>query len=229
MTPIPCHSHNDYQQQVPLYDALNAGCMSLEADIWLQDNDLVIGHEQDTPDPLRTLQSLYLDPLVSSFGDRNPSLDLAAASTDHPEGILKATSPLDALNLLTRFNGIRMVQGPITVVVSGTTEFFKTIVTTTDRTVFFDAPLDHLWDDNAPSNTKGYNQNNSFYACTSFARSIGQPSLIGGLSNEQVNAMKAQIEEAHQRGLKVWYWDTPGERMYIGCNTLTQGCLKLET
>ena len=33
VTPIPCHSHNDYWRRVPLYDALRWGCTGVEADV----------------------------------------------------------------------------------------------------------------------------------------------------------------------------------------------------
>lgn len=227
---------------MPLYDALNAGCTSLEADVWLQDDDLFIGHEQDSLDPLRTLQSLYLDPLLSILGDRNPNLDLAGESTDHQEEdlqgiyqtdpsvsltllidlktdsaptlpiLIEQLSSLHAHNLLTCFDGTRIVHGPITVVASGTTDFETILINTKGRIVFFDAPLDHLGDEDSPSSAEGYNKNNSFYASASFAESIGRPSLFGDLSNEQVDTIKAQIEGAHRKGLKARYWDTPGER-----------------
>jgi hypothetical protein len=33
--PVGCHSHNDYWRRVPLYSALQAGCIGVEADVWL--------------------------------------------------------------------------------------------------------------------------------------------------------------------------------------------------
>jgi hypothetical protein len=64
--PIPCHSHNDYRRTVPLFDALSAGCTSVEADIWLTGNDteLYVGHNRRSLSEKRTLRSLYLDPLI---------------------------------------------------------------------------------------------------------------------------------------------------------------------
>ena len=56
------HAHNDYEHQRPLFDALSHGFRSVEADVWLVDGDLCIGH--DAPDCSRTLESLYLEPLA---------------------------------------------------------------------------------------------------------------------------------------------------------------------
>ncbi|KAL8754869.1 MAG: hypothetical protein Q9199_004032 [Rusavskia elegans] len=69
--PIPCHSHNDYERQVPLYDALQAGCISVEADVWLRDDNLLVGHTQNSLTAARTLQSLYLEPLLSILTRQN--------------------------------------------------------------------------------------------------------------------------------------------------------------
>lgn len=41
--PIPCHSHNDYWRRIPVFDAIHWGCTSIEADVWLFDDDLFVG------------------------------------------------------------------------------------------------------------------------------------------------------------------------------------------
>lgn len=55
------HAHNDYEHGRPLFDALQHGFTSVEADVWLVDGGLYIGH--DGPDMSRTLEATYLDPL----------------------------------------------------------------------------------------------------------------------------------------------------------------------
>ncbi|MBC6611354.1 hypothetical protein H8B15_10490 [Hymenobacter sp. BT507] len=57
------HSHNDYWRPHPLFDALQLGFKSVEADVFLIDSTLQVGHERAALRPDRTLQSLYLDPL----------------------------------------------------------------------------------------------------------------------------------------------------------------------
>lgn len=60
---IQAHSHNDYEHQRPLLDALDHGFCSVEADVWLVDGQLLVAHDRDKVKPDRTLQALYLDPL----------------------------------------------------------------------------------------------------------------------------------------------------------------------
>ncbi len=57
------HAHNDYEHQRPLFDALDRGFCSVEADIFLTDGQLLIGHLRTDLRPGRTLEKLYLDPL----------------------------------------------------------------------------------------------------------------------------------------------------------------------
>lgn len=58
------HSHNDYEQNVPFWKSLSAGVSSIEADVFLQDKKLLVGHTAKQLTTERTLQSLYLDPLA---------------------------------------------------------------------------------------------------------------------------------------------------------------------
>jgi hypothetical protein len=64
--PVPLtrvHAHNDYEHKRPLFDALDHGFCSVEADIYLVDGQLLVAHERSQVKPERTLQALYLDPL----------------------------------------------------------------------------------------------------------------------------------------------------------------------
>lgn len=57
------HAHNDYLHARPLFDALENGFASVEADIFLVDGELLVAHEPSELSPDRTLSGLYLDPL----------------------------------------------------------------------------------------------------------------------------------------------------------------------
>ncbi|KAL8737194.1 MAG: hypothetical protein Q9181_001920 [Wetmoreana brouardii] len=234
--PISCHSHNDYERQVPLYEALNVGCTSVEADIWLRDQDLLVGHTEDSLTPARTLRSLYLNPLLSILNCQNPGLvhtsglgrsltpqgvytssphtsvalliDLKTSSADALPVLQDQLSSLRSQHFLTYFNGTDLIQGPMTVVSTGNTDFHTLISNTTYRDVFFDAPLDHLWGEDSPTDATLYNDENSYYASVSFASSIGK-TWLGTLVPQQVYKIRGQIKGAHEKGLKVRYWDTP--------------------
>jgi hypothetical protein len=57
------HAHNDYQHHRPLFDALDRGFCSVEADVFLVKGELLVGHTWFDLRPDRTLEKLYLRPL----------------------------------------------------------------------------------------------------------------------------------------------------------------------
>lgn len=57
------HAHNDYGHDRPLYDALDHGFNSVEADVLLVDDDLYVAHNAREVTPDKTLRLLYLEPL----------------------------------------------------------------------------------------------------------------------------------------------------------------------
>jgi hypothetical protein len=60
---IHAHAHNDYEHKRPLFDALDHGFCSVEADVFVVKDQLLVGHEEKDLQPGRTLEKLYLDPL----------------------------------------------------------------------------------------------------------------------------------------------------------------------
>lgn len=57
------HSHNDYEQKVPFWLAYNEGFGSIEADIFLRHDSLVVAHNERELALQRTLEAYYLEPL----------------------------------------------------------------------------------------------------------------------------------------------------------------------
>lgn len=61
---VNAHAHNDYEHVHPLFDALNNGFTSIEADVYLIDGRLLVSHDRPTA-AAKTLEALYLKPLDS--------------------------------------------------------------------------------------------------------------------------------------------------------------------
>ncbi|KAL8677591.1 MAG: hypothetical protein Q9186_006000 [Xanthomendoza sp. 1 TL-2023] len=172
--PVPCHSHNDYWRRVPLYSAIEAGCISVEADVWLFDKQLYVGHSLASLTPNRTLASLYVDPLLHILEKQNPTTRF------HPDGnqsqhgvfdtvpeqsltllidfktsgsalfpyVVAALEPLRSSGHLTHRNGTQIVSRPITVIGTGNTPFnlVNSDLTNPHLDIFFDAPLAAMWE-----------------------------------------------------------------------------------
>lgn len=233
--PIPCHSHNDYWRRVPLFDALAAGCTGVEADVWLKDDDLLVGHSKGSLTSSRTLRTLYIDPLFGILARQNPKSELG--EDESRQGIFETNTstpltllidiksdpastwplivdqlePLRSRGFLTHFNGSVLVTGLVTIVGTGNTklDLITSKETNPHGDIFFDTPLDELWgDEEKTANASRYTAENSYYASVSFAEAIGSP-WLGVLKPSQVDIIRGQVQEASKRGLKARYWDTP--------------------
>jgi glycerophosphoryl diester phosphodiesterase len=128
-TPLPqAHSHNDYLHARPLLDALDQGFCSVEADIWLVGEKLLVAHDLREVKPERTLEALYLDPLAARV-KRNGG----RVHADGPQFTLMIDVKSDATNtyralavvleryasMLTRFRGDRAESNAVTIIISG--------------------------------------------------------------------------------------------------------------
>lgn len=170
IVPIPVHSHNDYWRRIPLFEALHYGCIGVEADVWYFDDDLYVGHNTASLTRNRTFQNLYVNPIIDLLDKMNPQTDFSTASrhgvfdtdaeqtlvllvdlkTDGAMTLPIVEQQLDGLRskgYLTYFNGTNVVPGVVTVVGTGNTPFDLLISNSTYRDIFFDAPLDRLWED----------------------------------------------------------------------------------
>ena len=257
--PVPCHSHNDYWRPRPLLDALAVGCSSVEADVWLFDGQLYIGHGLVSVDRNKSLRTMYLEPLLRMLESRatpetaySPTLGKPEIFDQQPNQTLvllvefknngleafqylnQDLEPFRAKDYLTYHDGEKRVNGPITVVVTGQEAPFHAILdNSTHRDIFFDAPLQNLWQpprlplpnfdertlvmdygsamadglQPAIKSPEPYNEN-SFYASASFRSTVGYV-WRGHLSSRQMRIIRGQIRGARSRGLKARYWDNP--------------------
>lgn len=57
------HSHNDYEQKIPFWYALGAGAQSIEADVFLENGELFVAHNQKDISKARSFENLYLKPI----------------------------------------------------------------------------------------------------------------------------------------------------------------------
>ncbi|MCB9208146.1 MAG: hypothetical protein H6609_02115 [Ignavibacteriales bacterium] len=68
---LKIHSHNNYEQKIPLFDALKNCAKSIEADVHLKNDSLFVAHDNDEIEKVKTLEKLYLEPLAKILDDKN--------------------------------------------------------------------------------------------------------------------------------------------------------------
>lgn len=114
--------------------------------------------------------------------------------------VLEALAPLRERNWLTTVNGSTITPGPVTVIGTGSTPL-ELIAPVQVRDYFFDGSLPDI-------EAKNITRAVSPIASTSFLEEIGE---IRGteLSSVQKRTLEGHIKSAHDRGIKVRYWDLP--------------------
>lgn len=125
---VHAHAHNDYLHRRPLFDALDHGFTSVEADVYLVDGELLVAHTRAVLDPARTLRKLYLEPLrekVRQSGGRvwpgGPTLTLLIDIKADGEAAYRTLAKLlaDFDDMISVVRNGRFQEKAVTVVVSG--------------------------------------------------------------------------------------------------------------
>ena len=92
------HAHNDYQKPEPLINALRYKVFTIEADIYLLDNKILVAHDKKELATAPTLDSLYLQPIIKLFKqhkgaistDKNYAPALMIDIKENGEGVIAA-------------------------------------------------------------------------------------------------------------------------------------------
>lgn len=221
------HSHNDYWRPLPLYSALAAGAISIEADVWLYNGTLHVGHEQSALTDARTFDSLYIEPLLCILKGQNPDSRFVTAQTKNgvfdtansqtiylfvdvktPGNttwpyVVKALQPLRDAGYLTAYNGTGITPGAVTVIGTGNTPLDQ-VQPVNNRDYFWDGPLATL-----NSTFSNITKEVSPIASVSFKSQFGEVRQQQ-MNSTQTTLLQEQIAVAHNKGMLVRYWDQPG-------------------
>ncbi|MBO9204482.1 MULTISPECIES: PI-PLC domain-containing protein [Niastella] len=73
-TTANAHAHNDYQHEPPLVTAYNSKFGSIEVDLFLNDNDLIVAHTEKDVINNKRFEDLYVKPLVEYIKANNGNI-----------------------------------------------------------------------------------------------------------------------------------------------------------
>lgn len=230
IVPKAIHSHNDYWREVPLLTAISHGVASVEADVWLVNGTLYVGHEAAALTPNRTFASLYIEPLLHILALQNPQdpfttnqtspngvfdtssglplqllVDIKTDGNETLPAVLKALEPLRSKGYLTTFANGTLSTSAITVVGTGNSPL-EGVKALEPRDYFFDAPLTQLTD---PSLNTTWGPSLSPIASTDWDVAVGWNG-IGNISEAQLGNLTKFVQDAHAVGITARYWDLPG-------------------
>ncbi|MEX3103998.1 MULTISPECIES: phosphatidylinositol-specific phospholipase C/glycerophosphodiester phosphodiesterase family protein [unclassified Streptomyces] len=204
------HAHNDYEHTRPLFDALDHRFGSVEADIFLVGDQLLIGHEVSDLDPTRTLESLYLEPLAARVranhgsvyrGWRQPVQLLIDIKTEGSSTYLELDRHLRRYpGLFTTYAHGRVRKGAVTAVVSGDRAARGPLEAQAFRRAFYDGRLADLGTA-APASLAPLISDNWTLNFTWLG--------VGPFPEAERQRLRGIVSAAHERGQKVRFWATP--------------------
>ena len=205
---VRAHAHNDYYHKRPLLDALASGFCSVEADLFLKDDTLLVGHSRFELKKERTLESLYLAPLAkrvkanggSVYKTKAPFHLMIDFKTDGP-ATYTALKPLleKYRSMLTAFTSDTTQPGAVTIVISGSRPR-AAMEKDTARLAGYDGRLGDL----------GKAESWHFMPWISDSwRSHFKWSGKGGLSAREEAKLANIVKSAHANGQKIRFWAAP--------------------
>lgn len=203
--PFPAaHAHNDYEHERPLADALAWGFCSVEADVYPVDGDLLVAHDRTDLKPERTLQNLYLAPLLARL--ENESRVQAGSDTFTLLVDIK-TDGEAAYELLKRqleplrpFLEAADGTAPLQVIISGDRPF-AAISADTDRLVGIDGRLEDLDRDDRPAALVPLISDRWGKRFRWFGAS--------DMPDDERAMLRELVRQAHDRGQRLRFWATP--------------------
>jgi hypothetical protein len=195
------HSHNDYEQPVPLYTAYYSGFGSIEADIFLRNDSLLVAHTVKDLDKGRTLEDLYLKPL-QAFIDNHKGYVYADTTRNLQLMIDIKTEAVSTLNklvaLLQKYPSL-IRSSSLRIVISGNRPDASTF-TTWPSWIWFDGVLGVSYSKEALSRIAMLSDDMKKYTKWNGNNKIP--------ANDW-NNLKNAVEHAHQLQKTVRFWGGP--------------------
>ncbi|MDB6130148.1 MAG: hypothetical protein JWM04_1255 [Verrucomicrobiales bacterium] len=203
------HAHNDYEHVHPLMDALSYGFSSVEADIYLVDNALLVAHELKKVTPEKTLESLYLAPLEEQIRKNAGTvygtnfdfvlmIDIKGNGNEVYPVLQKVL--LKYQHILTHYSAASVKRGPVSVVLSGSRPSASLLAEAQDRLVALDGKVKEL---TAADSNLLYPWVSENWA--DFFTWKG----IGDFQPDEKDRLYELVRRFHKEGRKVRFWNTP--------------------
>ncbi len=218
---VGSHAHNDYEHKRPLLDALDHGFQSVEADIFLIGDQLLVAHDREDVDPKKTLRALYLDPLRERVkmnkgavyaGEEEPFyllIDLKSSGEPTYRVLHQLLAGYE--EMLTTFLDGKAHQSAVTVIISGSRPR-ELMMGQAKRFAGYDGRMSDLEQELDPVFMPWISDN--------WGLRFGLQSS-GKSKAELIESVKTVVDKAHAQGVKVRFWAIPDKPEYWG---LMQNC-----
>ncbi len=200
------HSHNDYHQKYPLKTALKNNMVSIEADVFYIDNQLLVGHEQKELQPQNTLENLYLKPLFDEFQKKGNLFTPLILMIDFKAEGEKIYSLLKTIcqpyeSMLTVYQNDKVERRAVTIIISGDRPV-EILNKEKKRYAFIDGRLDDLEHDINPKLIPLISAD-----WFEYFKYDGEKEIL----KSEIKQLKHFVSQCHDKNIMLRFWGTAGE------------------
>jgi len=206
------HSHNDYLNDKPLLSALENSFKSIEVDVFLLMSELYVGHNWLQLRKNKTIEKLYLDHLWQKYNENSGSIYknniplylLVDFKTSSNKTYLALLTKLEKYKpMLTRVVSGSLIQGAVTIIISGDKPDVDDFKKETDRITFLDGRFSDI----------GMNISNDIMPLISMSwLDHFQWDGIGKLPKNQRAVLDKIIKSVHLEDKHLRFWATPDNK-----------------
>ena len=201
--PVILHSHNDYNRTAPFWEAYSQHCQSIEADVFLHNGELLVGHEVEDLKPENSFLRLYVDPIVRTF--RANGGKMWAGSQDRLMLLVElksATEPTltEVIEQLEEFPDVFCCPEGVKVAITGNTP---------SKDHFRDYPEWVGFDGDIRETYTWAQLERVALVSNSFRMFAKKWNGKGRMIDPELNAVKDAIAKVHSWGKPIRFWEAP--------------------
>lgn len=198
--PVIAHSHNDYEQNSPIHTALAHGFTSLEVDIVMNGNRIVVSHDLDHLEDKADFDKSYLSPLIAALPQEKQTFLIIDIKEYSPELIHQLNTILKTYHkYLIQRNDPSSIEHPLQIILSGDIPRKDIRDNSENIFLFIDGRLDEL-------------ENNSMELYTPLI-SVNFDDITKWNGNRRpdnttIRKIYTTIKTVHTSGKKIRFWNT---------------------
>jgi hypothetical protein len=206
-------AHNDYRHKHPLMDAESNGYTHIEADVFLHFNKLVVAHINPYFKGNRTLENLYLNPLLEQVtknnghvyaGNDQPVTLMIDIKSDAKSTYAQLKQVLEKYRpMLSSYDNGVVTPGAVTIVLSGHKPY-DVIKNEQTRLAFIDEDLRKTAKDTATRNV--------FTMASCKYSNLLHWKGSGNISAREEDRLRNYVAMAHKNGEQVRLWASPDNK-----------------
>lgn len=189
-------AHNDYLKPRPFHNAFDLKVAYIEADVFLEKNQLLVAHTKNEIDPSKTLESMYIQPLSQKVNEANGKLYGLTLMIDlKTEG---ASTMSALIKILERYPELKTCEG-LSITMSG------------------DYPPPNEWKnypgwitfDGRPNVVYKDDEKKKLKLISTDFKSVSKWDGKGEIPSKDEEKLREVIDHAHNLNMPVRFWASP--------------------